>query len=116
MKNLNFKKQTFDFFALQTYLFNEFWLAYQTKTKIFGLRGRNSFESEGRKIILVNLDRFWREHLQEMSLLRDEVGWRVYGQRDPLYEYKREAFKLFERKQKILRHLIIYNLFRAEIL
>ena len=116
LKNLNFKKQTFDFFALQTYLFNEFWLAYQTKTKIFGLRGRNSFESEGRKIILVNLDRFWREHLQEMSLLRDEVGWRVYGQRDPLYEYKREAFKLFERKQKILRHLIIYNLFRAEIL
>jgi preprotein translocase subunit SecA len=53
-------------------------------------------ENLERSIILVNIDRIWREHLQKMTLLREAVGWRGYGQRNPLYEYKQDAFYMFE--------------------
>ena len=58
----------------------------------------------------------WREHLQKLSLLREAVGWRGYGQKNPLYEYKREAFQIFESREEILRHLVIYDLLRSSIL
>jgi preprotein translocase subunit SecA len=51
-----------------------------------------------------------------MTLLREEVSWRGYGQKNPLYEYKREAFKMFVGQTKILRHLIIYDFLRSSIL
>ena len=51
-----------------------------------------------------------------MSLLRDAVGWRRYGQRNPLYEYKEEAYSLFKCRGLITRHLVIYELFRSSIL
>jgi preprotein translocase subunit SecA len=51
-----------------------------------------------------------------MTLLREAVGWRGYGQRNPLYEYKQDAFYLFETNKKILRHLVIYELLRVSIL
>ena len=69
-----------------------------------------------RTIILINIDRIWREHLQEMTLLREVVGWRGYGQKNPLYEYKREAVSMFETREEILRHLVIYDLLRSSIL
>ena len=73
-------------------------------------------ENLERSIILLNIDRIWREHLQKMSLLREAVGWRGYGQRNPLYEYKQEAFYLFENRKKVLRHVVIYDLLRSAIL
>jgi len=51
-----------------------------------------------------------------MTLLREAVGWRGYGQRNPLYEYKKEAFSLFDKRKKILRQLVIYDLLRSSIL
>ena len=67
-------------------------------------------------IILFNTDRIWREHLQKMTLLREAVGWRGYGQRNPLYEYKQDAFYMFETREELLRHLVIYDLLRSSIL
>jgi preprotein translocase subunit SecA len=78
--------------------------------------GTGLTENLERSIILLNTDRIWREHLQKMTLLREAVGWRGYGQRNPLYEYKREAFSLFENRKKILRQLVIYDLLRSSIL
>ena len=49
-----------------------------------------------RNISLVNIDLIWREHLQEMTLLREAVSWRGYGQRNPLYEYKEDAYEVFQ--------------------
>lgn len=51
-----------------------------------------------------------------MTLLRDSVGWRGYGQRNPLYEYKQDAFYMFEARKEFLRHLVIYDLLRSSIL
>ncbi len=106
----------FDFYELKLYLFNEFWLTYQSKITELSIYGDGIIENLERSIILVNTDRIWREHLQKMTLLREAVGWRGYGQRNPLYEYKQDAFYMFEIREEILRHLVVYDLLRSSIL
>ena len=106
----------FDLYELKLYLFEEFWLTYESKIMELSVYGDGVIENLERSIILINTDKIWREHLQKMTLLREAVGWRGYGQRNPLYEYKQEAFYMFETRQKLLRHLIIYDLLRSSIL
>jgi len=101
---------------LKTYLFNEFWLTYQSKIIELSVYGDGISENLEKSIILINTDRIWREHLQKMTLLREAVGWRGYGQKNPLYEYKQDAFYMFETRKEILRHLVIYDLLRLSIL
>ena len=101
---------------LKIYLFNEFWLTYQSKLNELAVYGDGIYENLERSIILINIDRIWREHLQKITLLREAVGWRGYGQRNPLSEYKREAFYIFEKRKDVLRHLVIYDLLRSSIL
>lgn len=98
------------------YLFNEFWLIYKSKLNEFTVYGDEIDENFERSILLINIDQIWREHLQKMSLLREAVGWRGYGQKNPLYEYKRESFKLFKKRKKDLRLLVIYDFLRSAIL
>jgi preprotein translocase subunit SecA len=106
----------FDLYELKLYLFEEFWLTYQSKINELAIYGDGIVENLERSIILVNTDRIWREHLQKMTLLREAVGWRGYGQRNPLYEYKQEAFSMFETREELLRHLVIYDLLRSSVL
>jgi len=106
----------FDASELKVYLFKEFWLTYQSKIAEHSIYGNGIMENLERTIILINIDRIWREHLQKITLLREAVGWRGYGQKNPLYEYKREAYTMFETREKILRHLVIYDLLRSSIL
>ena len=101
---------------LKIYLFNEFWLTYQAKSIEFSVYGTGILENLERSILLINTDKIWCEHLQKMTLLREAVGWRGYGQKDPLSEYKREAFSMFENREETLRHLVIYDLLRSSIL
>ena len=113
---LNEFLSNFTFYELKLYLFNEFWLTYQLKISELSVYGAQILENLERSIILVNIDRIWREHLQKMTLLREAVGWRGYGQRNPLYEYRQEAFYMFETRKKLLRHLVITDLLQASIL
>ena len=106
----------FNLYELKVYLFNEFWLTYQSKIAELSVYGDGILESVERSIILINTDRVWREHLQKMTLLREAVGWRGYGQQNPLYEYKRDAFYMFGTCEELLRHLVIYDLLRSSIL
>jgi len=101
---------------LKIWLINEFWLSYQSKINELAVYGDGICENVQRSIILINIDRVWREHLQKMTLLREAVGWRGYGQRNPLYEYKQDAFYIFETRKEFLRHLVIYDLLRSSIL
>ena len=62
-----------------------------------------------RKIFLQNLDFEWRNHLQYLEQLRQSVGLRGYGQKNPLDEYKRESFGLFQNLlDKIKENLILF--------
>jgi preprotein translocase subunit SecA len=66
-------------------------------------------------ILLQTLDHLWREHLVMLDHLRQVIGLRGYGQRDPLQEYKSEAFTLFEAMVAHLREAVTAQLMRVEI-
>jgi preprotein translocase subunit SecA len=63
--------------------------------------------------ILSAIDRLWQEHLYEMDSLRYSIGLRGYGQRDPLVEYKAEAFKMFDELMVNVKTQICNNIFRS---
>jgi preprotein translocase subunit SecA len=66
-------------------------------------------------IVLQNLDSLWREHLVNLDHLRSVVGFRGYAQRDPLNEYKSEAFELFQAMLAQLRQVVTSQLMRVEL-
>ncbi|MEA2976466.1 MAG: preprotein translocase subunit SecA [Alphaproteobacteria bacterium] len=68
-----------------------------------------------KSILLQTLDQLWREHLLMLEHLRQVIGLRGYGQRDPLNEYKAEAFNLFEAMIASLREGVTAQLMRVEI-
>jgi preprotein translocase subunit SecA len=68
-----------------------------------------------RTVLLQILDHLWREHLVMLEHLRQVIGLRGYGQRDPLNEYKAEAFNLFEAMSQNLREAVTAQLMRLEI-
>jgi preprotein translocase subunit SecA len=68
-----------------------------------------------KSILLQTLDHLWREHLTMLDHLRNVVGLRGYGQRDPLNEYKSESFSLFETMIQSLREAVTAQLMRVEI-
>ncbi len=68
-----------------------------------------------KSILLQTLDHLWREHLVMLEHLRQVIGLRGYGQRDPLNEYKAEAFNLFEAMTTSLREAVTSQLMRVEI-
>jgi preprotein translocase subunit SecA len=68
-----------------------------------------------KSILLQTLDHLWREHLVMLEHLRQVIGLRGYGQRDPLNEYKAESFNLFESMSQNLREAVTAQLMRVEI-
>ena len=66
-------------------------------------------------MLLESIDTVWREHLVNLDHLRSVVGFRGYGQRDPLNEYKTESFELFQAMLANLRRDVISKLMRFEI-
>ena len=66
-----------------------------------------------RYIVLNAIDRLWQEHLYAMDALRDAVGLRVHGQKDPLVEYKNEAYLMFVELMGNIKNEVLNNLFRS---
>jgi preprotein translocase subunit SecA len=66
-----------------------------------------------RYTILTAIDKLWQEHLYEMDSLRHSIGLRAHGQRDPLVEYKTEAFKIFDELMVNVKTEICHNVFRS---
>ena len=72
-----------------------------------------SLKAIERLIVLNALDRLWQEHLYNMDQLRNGIGLRAYGQKDPLVEYKTEAFAMFEEMMDNVKNEIANNVFRS---
>jgi preprotein translocase subunit SecA len=68
-----------------------------------------------RSIVLQTLDHLWRDHIVNLDHLRSVVGFRGYAQRDPLQEYKQEAFELFQAMLGNLRQAVTAQLMRVEL-
>ena len=114
--SLNYDLTNLDSFELKNYLFQEFWLSYEAKVLEFEICQIGLIRSFERTIILYYTDIAWKEHLQKIALLRDAVGWRSYGQRNPLFEFKEEAYNLFQNRNITIRHLLIRDFLHSFIL
>ena len=66
-----------------------------------------------RYVLLGAIDRLWQEHLYAMDGLRTSINLRAYGQKDPLIEYKREAYGMFEELMERIKGEVVLNLFRS---
>jgi preprotein translocase subunit SecA len=77
------------------------------KTEVFGAESMRTIEKQ---LLLQTIDTKWREHLLRLEHLRSVVGFRGYAQRDPLSEYKNEAFTLFESMLNSLRQDVTQKL------
>jgi len=69
-----------------------------------------------RRVMLSVIDEKWRDHLYEMDMLKEGIGLRAWGQKDPLIEYKREAFEAFEAMMGGLGEDVMRRLFRVSII
>ena len=67
-----------------------------------------------RFFILQQIDTLWREHLQSMDALRESIGLRGYGQKDPLIEYKQEGYEMFLEMMVDIRRNVVYSLFQFQ--
>jgi preprotein translocase subunit SecA len=66
--------------------------------------------------LLQQIDKAWQEHLEKMAGLRESIGWRSYGQQDPLIEYKNEAFLLFINMITYIRETVVYLVMRSKLI
>jgi preprotein translocase subunit SecA len=85
---------------------------YSEKTAKLGPDTMKDFE---KFFMLQSVDALWKDHLLALDHLKEGIGLRGYGQRDPLIEYKKESFQLFEAMKEAVEEQILQNLFRFEI-
>jgi preprotein translocase subunit SecA len=83
---------------------------YQLRTKKLPLE---VLDQEERRMVLVAIDKQWQAHLYNMDALREGVGLRAQGQKDPLIEYKNEAYNLFITLMDAIKQEALTNLFRS---
>jgi len=97
-------------FALCTFISDAIRKAYELK---ISFEKPEALETVERFTILSAIDKRWQEHLYEMDSLRYSIGLRGYGQRDPLIEYKAEAYKMFDELMVNIKTEICHNIFRS---
>ncbi len=86
--------------------------AYQRREQELGPELLGELE---RAVLLTVLDRRWREHLYEMDYLQEGIGLRAIGQRDPLVEYQREGFDMFQAMQEAIKAEAVAYVFNASV-
>ncbi|MPY78678.1 MAG: preprotein translocase subunit SecA [Actinophytocola sp.] len=87
----------------------------QREAEIDGLAGEGAMRELERKVVLSVLDRKWREHLYEMDYLKEGISLRAYAQRDPLIEYQREGFDMFQGMLDSLKEEVVGHIFHLQI-
>ncbi len=87
-------------------------LAYDRREEALGAETVRELE---RRVVLSVLDRKWREHLYEMDYLQEGIGLRAMAQRDPLVEYQREGYSLFQAMTEAIKEESVGYLFNLEV-
>ncbi|HIN65371.1 MAG TPA: hypothetical protein EYM95_12070, partial [Candidatus Obscuribacterales bacterium] len=96
---------------LRSELWKQITMAYEVREQHIGADHMREME---RQILLNTIDGKWVDYLHNIDLLREGIHLRGYGQRDPLQEYKREAFDMFNRLLKSIKEESIQLIFRAQ--
>ncbi|XP_019056171.1 PREDICTED: protein translocase subunit SECA1, chloroplastic isoform X2 [Nelumbo nucifera] len=99
---------------LQNYLHYRGREAYLQKRDIVEKQAPGLMKEAERFLILSNIDRLWKEHLQALKFVQQAVGLRGYAQRDPLIEYKLEGYNLFLEMMAQIRRNVIYSIYQFQ--
>ncbi len=99
---------------IKTFLHEQVRIAYDMKEAEIEQVQPGLMRQAERFFILQQIDTLWREHLQQMDSLRESVGLRGYGQKDPLIEYKSEGYELFLDMMTNIRRNVVYSLFQFQ--
>ena len=97
---------------MQMFMKEQVRLAYEKKEAEVEKMQAGLMRQAERFFILQQIDTLWREHLQQMDALRESVGLRGYGQKDPLVEYKSEGYELFLEMMTAIRRNVVYSMFQ----
>ncbi|MET4061178.1 preprotein translocase subunit SecA [Arthrobacter sp. UYP6] len=97
---------------LQEEILSDAKLAYKAREEALGAPAMRELE---RRVVLSVIGRKWQEHLYEMDYLKEGIGLRAMAQRDPLVEYQREGFVMFQTMTEAIREESIGYLFNAEV-
>jgi preprotein translocase subunit SecA len=87
--------------------------AYSGREALFGAENMRELE---KVVMLKTLDAKWMEHLDAMDMLRQGIGLRAYGQKDPLIEYKIEGYDMFQQMMEYIQEDIVRYMFRVNII
>ena len=111
-KNLNEKLRSLSEKEISSSINSNFKKKREERNAYLGEEGSKEIE---KKIFLQLIDLNWKNHIQYLEQLRQVIGLRSYGQRDPLVEYKKEAFHSFERLLNKIRQDIVMILLNLKI-
>ncbi len=107
--NMNYKECT-------NFFYEQFRITYDLRESYLEQIRPGLIRQLEKYYLLQQIDKAWQEHLEKMLLLKEYIGWRSYGQQDPLIEYKNEAFNLFINMTTYIRQTVIYLTMRSRLL
>jgi preprotein translocase subunit SecA len=99
---------------IRGFMYEEVRKAYDIKESMVDKVQPGLMRQAERFFILQQIDNLWREHLQAMESLRESVGLRGYGQKDPLIEYKQEGYEMFLEMMTDIRRNVVYSMFQFQ--
>ncbi|MFT4220494.1 MAG: preprotein translocase subunit SecA [Microbacterium sp.] len=98
--------------VLKRELYSDAQIAYEKREESLGAPATRELE---RRVVLQVLDRRWRDHLYEMDYLKDGIGLRAMAQRDPLIEYQREGYQMYQSMMGQIKEETVGYLFNLEV-
>jgi preprotein translocase subunit SecA len=90
-------------------LAEDYYQSMVAATKQFGV----AWSEIEKSVLLRSIDTLWIEHLETIDQLRRGIGLRGYGQRDPLVEYKKEAFKMYSELNALIQKQVVYSIYKV---
>ena len=101
--------------VLFEFLMQEFLISYDIhKTKAFSSIGEEYYKEYERSCVLESIDHGWSTNLEKMETIRESIVWRVYAQKDPLAEYKKEGFSTFRKMDEEMKRFLVFAVFDTD--
>nr|YP_010198556.1 preprotein-translocase subunit a [Gracilaria pacifica]UAD86972.1 preprotein-translocase subunit a [Gracilaria pacifica] len=101
---------------IQQFLYEQLRISYDLRESYLEQLRPGLIRKLEKYYLLQQIDKAWQDHLDKMAILRDSIGWRSYGQQDPLIEYKNEAFSLFINMVTYIRQTVTYLTMRSRLI
>nr|YP_063697.1 preprotein translocase subunit SecA [Gracilaria tenuistipitata var. liui]Q6B8L3.1 RecName: Full=Protein translocase subunit SecA [Gracilaria tenuistipitata var. liui]AAT79772.1 preprotein translocase secA subunit [Gracilaria tenuistipitata var. liui] len=101
---------------IQEFLYEQLRISYDLRESYLEQLRPGLIRKLEKYYLLQQIDKAWQDHLDKMALLRESIGWRSYGQQDPLVEYKNEAFSLFINMVRYIRQTVTYLTMRSRLI